>query len=1197
MPDVDGKVKIKIGSTIDTRQVEQELKGLKDTIQKSANIKDVKIKGLNIDYTNVKSNLLNIRKEIERILSSSGKNKSTQMLTLESQLKTVFQQAVKLDAEMVKLGNTKFPTQIFLDVTKDLQKATATAEKLGKELKEVQAATDVKLAPLQERLDSYKSDVARYQQYLSSNQYAGKELLPSQREFFGNQISNYQQEIANIQREMAQIRKSSGLMDLQTQWNTATQAVKGYEAELAQLKQTGFAYEQGTDTQEYENKKVQLDAIKDKLKVLLIRYNEMNGSSHKHNAIVQRMATLYRSVVSTAGKIGKGIMNATNAVSGLIGSIKKLGHATKSTNALSQISFKKLTRTVLKYGFGIRSTFILFRKLKATVKEDFKIMANDIPAFGKQIEGLKSSFQILKYSLGSAFEPIASIAIPYLIKLMDYLSTFFDMLGQLSAAIFGQKQYVKVMKQTATATEKAADATKGYLSPIDTIHQYTKDKNSGSSNSGASGVYKLENVSEEAIGIAAKFQEFVDKIMVATKPFREALKKLWDEGLSKLANFVWTGLKDFYEHFLVPIGKWAFGEDTGLTRLVNLVNQFLNDIHWDEINKALVDFWDALAPYATEFGEGLIDFFEDCLDFVKDNVINKIPDFLNGVTDALNKGNPEDARTWGYNLAKFALGIWAIIKVAKLASFIGGLITKLGLLAKVAIILGTIDIGWRFGNWLYELFTGEHSDLSPLEQLQAILQDFASGHYKDTFAEMGASFVDNIQLGLKVIGSWLLATADKLISFLKQFPGISSQVDLDAWQASVRETEKGWAELAAKDWHQLTYNTLRTREETKPAEKEQQQKKYTYTPGKGLQEVIDKTKELNTEVEKVGNTIQASGEKASTTLGNTETDIDTNTQASLELDNILAQLGNTTAGLGTNADDSFDTFETSFSDLMKAISGDDTLDYLDKDISALGDTSEEVKDTITSNWTIVTGDLQGPEPFNTLDTNFANLETDATTATDTISKQWKVVSTDLQGPEPWDYLDGVLSEETFNGYGEHIVGGLVTNGMSAAAQEIGSIKDEVFKEENWKMDGVSKGMEASFNGGIDLIKAGWNAFAEWVESHISFDILSGINPALAQTIKATVGSDIKLKIPRLAQGAVIPPNRQFLAMLGDQKSGTNIEAPLETIKQAMREVVGQRGNGGTTTVNLTLNGRQLAQAVIQEGKVIKATSGNNIFDI
>ena len=45
------------------------------------------------------------------------------------------------------------------------------------------------------------------------------------------------------------------------------------------------------------------------------------------------------------------------------------------------------------------------------------------------------------------------------------------------------------------------------------------------------------------------------------------------------------------------------------------------------------------------------------------------------------------------------------------------------------------------------------------------------------------------------------------------------------------------------------------------------------------------------------------------------------------------------------------------------------------------------------------------------------------------------------------------------------------------------------------------------------------------------------------------------KVPYLAKGAVLKPNKPFMAMVGDQKHGTNIEAPLETIKQALREVI------------------------------------------
>jgi hypothetical protein len=65
-------------------------------------------------------------------------------------------------------------------------------------------------------------------------------------------------------------------------------------------------------------------------------------------------------------------------------------------------------------------------------------------------------------------------------------------------------------------------------------------------------------------------------------------------------------------------------------------------------------------------------------------------------------------------------------------------------------------------------------------------------------------------------------------------------------------------------------------------------------------------------------------------------------------------------------------------------------------------------------------------------------------------------------------------------------------------------------------------------------------------------------------------------IPQLAHGAVIPPNKEFLAVLGDQKSGTNVEAPLSTIKQAVMEALAQ-GSREPINVNLVVDGKTLAR--------------------
>lgn len=62
-----------------------------------------------------------------------------------------------------------------------------------------------------------------------------------------------------------------------------------------------------------------------------------------------------------------------------------------------------------------------------------------------------------------------------------------------------------------------------------------------------------------------------------------------------------------------------------------------------------------------------------------------------------------------------------------------------------------------------------------------------------------------------------------------------------------------------------------------------------------------------------------------------------------------------------------------------------------------------------------------------------------------------------------------------------------------------------------------------------------------------------------------------MPVPALATGAVIPPNRRFLAMLGDQTNGTNIEAPLATIQQALAEVLAEQG-GPDITIKFAASG-------------------------
>lgn len=97
-------------------------------------------------------------------------------------------------------------------------------------------------------------------------------------------------------------------------------------------------------------------------------------------------------------------------------------------------------------------------------------------------------------------------------------------------------------------------------------------------------------------------------------------------------------------------------------------------------------------------------------------------------------------------------------------------------------------------------------------------------------------------------------------------------------------------------------------------------------------------------------------------------------------------------------------------------------------------------------------------------------------------------------------------------------------------------------------------------------------------------IVKGIGSLLGQEWGWEIPSDPPL-IPKLATGAVIPPNQEFLAVLGDQKRGTNIEAPLDTIVEGMMislELAGliRNNENQPTKVTFEVDGREFARATI-----------------
>lgn len=104
------------------------------------------------------------------------------------------------------------------------------------------------------------------------------------------------------------------------------------------------------------------------------------------------------------------------------------------------------------------------------------------------------------------------------------------------------------------------------------------------------------------------------------------------------------------------------------------------------------------------------------------------------------------------------------------------------------------------------------------------------------------------------------------------------------------------------------------------------------------------------------------------------------------------------------------------------------------------------------------------------------------------------------------------------------------------------------------IDPIEKGFKGTINNMIGMVEGFVNSFIGGVNKII--EALNSIHIDVPKNIPKIggikFGFDIptlgKVSIPRLATGAVIPPRTEFAAILGDQRSGTNIEAPADLIR-------------------------------------------------
>ncbi|WP_373267105.1 hypothetical protein [Hungatella hathewayi] len=378
-------------------------------------------------------------------------------------------------------------------------------------------------------------------------------------------------------------------------------------------------------------------------------------------------------------------------------SLKELGVVMTQT-ALDQYAlnngFGKTTakmteqeKVMLRYQFVMSSL--------ADASGDF---ARTSTSWANQVRVLSLQFESLKATIGqgliNAFTPVIRVINTILAKLQTLAAYFKAFTVALFGDAGGSSDIADSMDSAAGSSGAVADnmnsaanaakKMKEYTLGIDELNVLNPDEGSGGSGGGAGGGGSLDfgdmsgelfgevTVNQEIEKAVERLRKAIDAIKELAKPTTDALKRLWNEGLSLLGKFTWTALEDFWNYFLVPLGSWALGE--GFPRFIDITNDFLKTINWEAINEALKNFWEALEPFAEKVGEGLLDFYEDLSDLGAAFINLVVPGGLNALADALNSIDDEQAKKIGYGLGVLATGLAGL----KIAGIVAGGITALG---------------------------------------------------------------------------------------------------------------------------------------------------------------------------------------------------------------------------------------------------------------------------------------------------------------------------------------------------------------------------------------------------------------------------------------------------------------------------------------------------------------------------------------
>lgn len=264
----------------------------------------------------------------------------------------------------------------------------------------------------------------------------------------------------------------------------------------------------------------------------------------------------FSSLYAIIKKINNGINSLFAKIGKLTKSLFSLGEAAKRSSGGFNLNLK----TILKYGFGIRSVYVLVNKLRNAIKEGMKNLVQYSDETNASISMLKSSIETLKNASAAAFSPLLNAIAPVVNEIIQLCIRATNAINQLFSAIFGNGTWIKAkdqvidyansLKSASGAAEKLRTITLG----IDELNIISPDNETG----GGAGS-SLENAADmfETLPIENKFLELAEELKSILSKVFDPIKSAWDnngkgvmDSWKSALDDVWLMIKEIGRDFL-----------------------------------------------------------------------------------------------------------------------------------------------------------------------------------------------------------------------------------------------------------------------------------------------------------------------------------------------------------------------------------------------------------------------------------------------------------------------------------------------------------------------------------------------------------------------------------------------------------------------------------------------------------------------